>query len=58
MEETEEPPAAAAEDADEPRGLRSNTPEASPGYVVFSPNLSLTTYVVDLGGSRRPHVGG
>ena len=35
---------------DEPRGLRSNTPEASPGYVVFNPNLSLTTYLVDLEG--------
>ena len=41
---------AAAQDADEPRGLRSNTPEASPGYVVFNPNLSLTTYLVDLEG--------
>ena len=41
---------ATAQDADERRGLRSNTPEASPGYVVFNPNRSLTTYLVDLDG--------
>ncbi len=41
---------AAAQDADERRGLRSNTPEASPGYVIFNPNRSLTTYLVDLEG--------
>ena len=43
-------PAAAAQDADEQRGLRSNTPEASPGYVIFNPNRSLTTYLIDLEG--------
>ncbi len=42
--------APAAEDADEQRGLRTNTPEASPGYVFFTPNRSLTTYLVDLEG--------
>ncbi len=42
--------AASAQDASEQRGLRSNTPEASPGYVIFNPNRSLTTYLVDLEG--------
>ena len=40
----------ADEDQDEPRGLRLNTPDASPGYVFFNPNLSLTTYLVDVEG--------
>ena len=45
---TEEPAdARGAEDADERRGLRTNTPEASPGYVLFNPNRSLTTYLID-----------
>ena len=48
---TEEPATAPGdEDADRPRGLRTNTPEASPGYVFFNPNRSLTTYLVDLEG--------
>ena len=38
------------QDQDEPRGLRVNTPDASPGYVLFNPNLSLTTYLVDVEG--------
>ena len=38
------------QDEDEPRGLRVNTPQASPGYVYFNPNLSLTTYLVDVEG--------
>ena len=41
---------AAARDAQERRGLRLNTPEASPGYVIFNPNGSLTTYLIDLEG--------
>ena len=44
---TEEPADAAAA---EPRGLRTNTPEASGGYVLFNPNRSLTSYLVDLEG--------
>ena len=43
-------PAAAAQDAEEQRGLRSNTPEATPGYVIFNANGSLTTYLIDLEG--------
>ena len=33
-----------------PRGLISKTDEATPGYVIFSPLLSGTTYVVDTDG--------
>lgn len=47
---TEEPSDAPTDDADEPRGLRTNTAEASPGYVLFNPNRSPTTYLVDLEG--------
>ena len=36
--------------AQEQRGLRSNTPEASPGYVIFNPDGSPTTYLIDLEG--------
>ena len=42
--------APAAADADEQRGLRTSTPEASPGFVLFNPNRSLTTYLVDVAG--------
>ena len=38
------------QDEDEPRSLRVNTSQASPGYVYFNPNLSLTTYLVDVEG--------
>ena len=41
--------------AGEQRGLRTSTPEASPGYVIFNPNRSPTTYLVDLEG-RVVHV--
>ena len=37
-------------DEDEPRGLRVTTPRASPGYVLFNPLLSYTTYLVDVEG--------
>ena len=47
---TEELAAAQGDDAAERRGLRANTAEASPGYVFFNPNRSLTTYLVDLEG--------
>ena len=54
-EPTESPATAdAREDADagedEPRGLRLTTPEASPGYVLHNPNLSKTTYLIDIDG--------
>ena len=51
-EEAPEEPAAAlaAEEGDEARGLRLNTDEAAPGYVLFNPNRSLTTYLVDVDG--------
>ena len=35
-------------EASGPRGVRVNTPEASPGYVYFSPLLSDTTYLLSL----------
>ena len=35
---------------DEPRGLRLTTPQASPGYVLHNPNLSDTTYLIDIEG--------
>ena len=42
--------AAQADDSNERRGLRTNTPEASEGYVLFNPNRSLASYLVDLEG--------
>ena len=48
--ETEAPADAPTDDADEPRGLRMTTSETSPGFVLFNPNRSLTTYLVDSGG--------
>lgn len=42
-----------AQDADveePPRGLRARTPAATPGYTLFSPLASTTTYLVDLDG--------
>ncbi len=50
VEEPVEASTDADDEADEPRGLRMNSPEASPGYVFFNPNWSLTTYLVDLEG--------
>ena len=47
---TEELAAAQGDGTDERRGLRKNTAEASPGYVLFNPNQSPTTYLVDLEG--------
>ena len=38
----------AALDVEEPRGLRVTTPEATAGYVYFSPLLSGTTYLIDV----------
>ena len=35
------------DDAEEPRGLRLNTAAAMPGYVLFNPLRSPTTYLVD-----------
>ena len=46
----EELAAAQADDSEERRGLHTNTAEASPGYVLFNPNRSPTTYLVDLEG--------
>jgi hypothetical protein len=37
----------AAKKEDPPRGLRVNNPGATPGYVLFAPLLSGTTYVID-----------
>ena len=34
----------------EPRGLRLNTSEAEPGYVIYAPLLSDTTYLIDAKG--------
>ncbi len=39
-----------AEEGDVPRGLRSNTPEVSPGYVLFAALVGDTTYLVDTEG--------
>ena len=36
--------------ASEPRGVRVNTPQASPGYVYFTPLLSDTTYLINNAG--------
>ena len=47
---TAEPADAPTDDEDERRGLQRNTAEASPGYVLFNPQPSLTTYLVDLEG--------
>ena len=41
---------AAASVPDVPRGLRTSKPEASPGYVLFSPMRSRTTFLVDARG--------
>ena len=38
------------DDAHQRRGLQTNTAAASPGYVLFNPSRSLTTYLVDLEG--------
>lgn len=55
-----EPPAAVAQKPEEPpkpqkpaqpRGLRLNTGEAEPGYVIYAPLLSDTTYLVDANGA-------
>ena len=48
--EVTESPADADSDEDTPRGLRVNTSQASPGYVLFNPLLSRTTYLVDVEG--------
>ena len=42
--------AAQDDDAAPQRGLQTNTAEASPGYMLFNPNRSLTTYLVDVEG--------
>ena len=47
---TAELAAAQADYAEERRGLRTTTADAAPGYVLFNPNRSLTTYLVDLEG--------
>ncbi len=50
--ETEAEPDGIPEPIDHgPRGLTMSTPQAAPGYVVFNPLLSLTTYMVDLEGN-------
>lgn len=52
----ETPPPAVAKKPEEPekpavpRGLRSNTNEAEPGYVLYTPLLSDTTYLIDAKG--------
>lgn len=45
-----DPDLSTAVKASEPRGVRVNTPQASPGYVYFAPLLSDTTYLVDTDG--------
>ena len=42
--------AAQDDDAAPQRGLQTNTAEAAPGYMLFNPNRSLTTYLVDVEG--------
>ncbi|SVA82736.1 uncharacterized protein METZ01_LOCUS135590, partial [marine metagenome] len=37
-------------DLDEPRGLRLKADELAPGYVLFSPILSGTTYLINMDG--------
>ena len=37
----------------EPRGLRINEPVAQPGYTLFGPILSDTTYLIDNGGQEQ-----
>jgi len=37
-------------DLDEPRGLRLKADELAPGYVLFSPTLSGTTYLINMDG--------
>ena len=43
---TESPAEADADTASEPRGLRVNTSQTSPGYVLFNPLLSRTTVML------------
>ena len=50
VSEPTEAVAAAAAEEDEPRGLRLTTPHVSPGYVLHNPNLSDTTYLIDVEG--------
>ena len=40
---------------DEPRGLRRNNPGNLPGYILFDPMISDTTYLIDRSG-RVVHV--
>ncbi|HXG47179.1 MAG TPA: aryl-sulfate sulfotransferase [Methylomirabilota bacterium] len=53
----EPPPPAVAQTPDkpekpvEPRGLRLNSNEAEPGYVIYAPLLSDTTYLIDAQGA-------
>ncbi len=44
------PVAIAEAEVEEPRGLLVNTTAAAPGYVLFSPLLSGTTYLIDADG--------
>ena len=41
---------AAASESNEPRGLRVKTDAATPGYTLFSPLTSGTTYLIDIDG--------
>ena len=53
-ESTEGPSSARPADGaevEEPRGLRVTTPEATAGYVYFTPLLSGTTYLIDVDGA-------
>ena len=47
---TEEPPELDIAGANEPRGLRTNQPEAQPGYTLFAPIISDTTYLINNAG--------
>ena len=50
LDAEESPAEADADTASEPRGLRVNAAQTSPGYVFFNPLLSRTTYLVDVEG--------
>ncbi len=44
-------------DIDSPRGLVKSTPDATPGYVLFAPMNSVTSYLVDINGQMVHSVG-
>lgn len=49
-EPTEEAPELDIAGANEPRGIRTHRPEAQPGYTLFAPILSDTTYLINNAG--------